>query len=344
MAELTYAVRDRSLLLPLYKRILIEPLVPMIPARVNPNAITHAGHLLNLAGFLALVALGSNRGGPVFFFAAAMVQIYNFCDNADGAHARRTGQTSAFGEFLDHGLDLFNAIYIATMAALAIGAPPISIVAIVVVVAGVAALTYWEQAESGVFQLGWLNQIESVFTLTILLCVAGVFGVDVFRKEMLPGLMIRDLLIAVLCTNGLVCIVSMPYRVWRRKGVLLPFWPMFGFGVVVFFCAACGSLSALAASLVGVFGYVFLGFRQLSVRLRQARPAFERGIVAVTLLLVASCVQRLATGGDRVAATLVDTVAIIAAGLFFGTFALSSVREGRRVVADIDRERATPQA
>jgi len=34
---LAYSVQDRSLLLPYYKRFLVEPLLPFIPASVNPT-------------------------------------------------------------------------------------------------------------------------------------------------------------------------------------------------------------------------------------------------------------------------------------------------------------------
>ena len=38
---LVYKADDRSILLPYYKRFLIEPTLPFIPARLHPNVITH---------------------------------------------------------------------------------------------------------------------------------------------------------------------------------------------------------------------------------------------------------------------------------------------------------------
>src|SRR5260221_5390951 len=101
--SLVYEVEDRSILLPLYRSLFVTPLLPVLPPRLSPNAITHAGHLCNLAGTLVLLALWPERGWP-YLAAALGLHLYNWCDNADGAHARRTGQTSATGEFLDHGL------------------------------------------------------------------------------------------------------------------------------------------------------------------------------------------------------------------------------------------------
>src|SRR4051812_41281198 len=123
---LVYKVEDRSYLLPLYKRFCVNPCMRFLPASLNPNTITHLGHLVNLLGTAALIVFSSMYPGTWWPFAIAAlgVHLYNWADNADGAHARRTGQTSALGEFLDHGLDMFNTIYISYMSAIGIGAPP----------------------------------------------------------------------------------------------------------------------------------------------------------------------------------------------------------------------------
>src|SRR4051794_35498998 len=156
-----YKVVDRSILLPFYRRFLVDPVLPLLPARLNPNTITHVGHFINLGGTVLLLALWPKRGWP---FAAAMVllQVYMWCDNADGAHARRTNQCSALGEFLDHGLDALNTVYIAYLTAMALGLPPMGWVTIALVIPGAGAVTYWEQTQTGVFRLGLLNQVESV--------------------------------------------------------------------------------------------------------------------------------------------------------------------------------------
>ena len=56
---LTYSVQDRSILLPYYKRFLVEPLLPIIPARISPNAITHGGHIVNLIALVVLIGSSS---------------------------------------------------------------------------------------------------------------------------------------------------------------------------------------------------------------------------------------------------------------------------------------------
>ena len=70
-----------------------------------------------------LLALGPRAVCP-FPPSAPLLRAYIGCDTAAGAHARRTGQCSAFGELLDHGLDILNVVYISYLTALALGAPP----------------------------------------------------------------------------------------------------------------------------------------------------------------------------------------------------------------------------
>ena len=53
----SYQAEDRSLLLPAYRRWLLEPVVTRLPERIHPNTITHAGHLLCLLSLLVLLVL-----------------------------------------------------------------------------------------------------------------------------------------------------------------------------------------------------------------------------------------------------------------------------------------------
>ena len=179
---LVYTVRDRSLLLPLYKRLFVEPLIRFIPRRIDPNSITHLGHAINLAGVVVLLAFGAG-GAPLPLIAAVLcLQAYNWCDNADGAHARRTGRCSAMGELLDHGLDMLNTTYIAYAAAMSVNAPPAWWVAMALVIPAACAITYWEQAETELFSLGLLNQVESVMLLSVVLLTSAAFGFGIWDR------------------------------------------------------------------------------------------------------------------------------------------------------------------
>ena len=278
---LTYSVQDRSILLPFYKRFVIEPTVPLIPRRVDPNLITHVGHAANLAAVAALAAFGGPRGGWPFAVAAALLHFYNYCDNADGAHARRTGQCSAMGELLDHGLDLLNVAYIAAMTAMAVGASPLWSVAVMILIPAAAAATYWEQAETGVFELGLLNQVESITILSAALIASAIFGTDVWTRVHLGPVALREIALVVVCAGTAASVARTFTRVVAKRGAALPFAPLVLLGAGTFAAAATGALAAPAAIAIATSGLVFFGMRSLSLRVRGKKPLFERGVFVV---------------------------------------------------------------
>lgn len=275
--ELAYEVQDRSILLPYYKRLFVDPTLPLIPRRVSPNAITHAGHLMNLAALVWLV-----RGGSPLV-SAVLLNAYLWADNADGAHARRTKQTSATGEFLDHGFDLLNATYVVLMTVLALGMPPIWSVAAAVVVPAAAAVTYWEQAETGTFQLGMLNQVESIACLTVLLVARATWGL------LPPALAV--VLLAITTVAALVGIARSAIRVARRGGRLVPFVAPVAFGIAIALVTITGTLGTAAAIAIGAAGFVFLGVRQLQLRIRGDKPVTEYSLLVAAALLGGSALR-----------------------------------------------------
>ena len=339
--SLVYKVEDRSLLLPLYKRLLIAPLIKLIPARVNPNSITHAGHLLNLLGVAVLLALWPVGGWP-FAFAVLCVQLYNWCDNADGAHARATNQCSALGEFLDHGLDLLNTTYIAYLAAMSVGAEPLWWVALALVLPGAAAMTYWEQAQTGMFHLGMLNQVESIMLLSVTLLVAAIFGTQLYAVVHLGPINARMVLLTFVFTTASVGILHGIWRVSRRGYMqLISALPLLSFCAIVFVAAWTSALSPIAAIVVGTAGNVFFGLRMLRHRLSAKRPKIEVGLLLGSLFLSGPIVWRLL--GRSVGETT-QIVLAAATCTFLGVLAILSAREGVMRVGVIDREAALARA
>jgi CDP-diacylglycerol--glycerol-3-phosphate 3-phosphatidyltransferase len=80
-------------------RALLAPVVRLAVAmRLTPNAITVIGFVIVVAA-AALVGSGNLLGGAAVLTAGSLL------DAVDGALARATGVTSAFGSFLDSTLD-----------------------------------------------------------------------------------------------------------------------------------------------------------------------------------------------------------------------------------------------
>ncbi len=334
---LTYSVRDRSILLPYYKRFLVEPLIPLIPARISPNAITHGGHLINLAALVLLVASAPMDKGWPFFLVPVLVHVWLWCDHADGGHARRTGQCSALGEFLDHGLDLLNATYVICMTVVALGTPPFWSVTAAVVVPAAAAITYWEQAETGVFQLGLLNQIESVCSLSVALMARGLFGVAAMAGIHVGSWPLPELVLAVVSVVALFGILRCATRVKQKGGRLAPFFAPFLFGTAVTLAAATGAFGTLSAILLGASVYVFIGVGQLNFRIRGERPHSSTGVLVAAVVVFGVAGYRMRIGVVPVA------LEWGAAGVLtsvFGGLALVRGIEGHRAVEELDRAEA----
>jgi phosphatidylglycerophosphate synthase len=344
-AGLVYTVKDRSILLPHYKRFAVEPLIRFIPRSVDPNSITHIGHLICLVGVSVLLAFGTAGGSVRLPFIAAVVclQLYNWCDNADGAHARRTGRTSAMGELLDHGLDMLNTTYIAYAAAISIDAPPVWWVGIALVVPAACAATYWEQAETGVFSVGALNQIESVMLLSSVLLISALFGFGAWDYLHVGPITARLTVMGFVCATATITVLQNIGRVVSRvgAGAIPRIAPLVMFDLGVLAAMMTSALSPVAAVIVGSAGNVFFGLRSLAMRTAGERPGVEKGMVGGGLLVLGLVGWKLA--GQPVGHT-VDWAASVAATLFFGAFAVANARDARREVIRLDREAAAARA
>jgi phosphatidylglycerophosphate synthase len=286
--SLVYKVDDRSILLPYYRRYVVDPFLPLIPAKIHPNSITHAGHLLNLLGTVTLLAIWPERGWP-FATAMLLLQAYMWCDNADGAHARRTNQCSPFGEFLDHGLDQLNTVYIAYLTAMSLGVSPIWWVIIAIIIPGAGAVTYWEQSQTGVFRLGLLNQVESLTVLSITLCVSAAFGNDIWGKVSIGPVTLRAAILAWSTSTILFGKLRGMWRVARHRGpaAVIPILGLLAFGGAVVVAAALGAVSTIEAVSLGTGLNVYFGMRMLATRLHGETPRIERLLVAGTAILLA---------------------------------------------------------
>jgi phosphatidylglycerophosphate synthase len=323
--ELVYRVEDRSFLLPFYKRYLVDPLLPLMSERLNPNTITHAGHLLNLAAAVILIALWPARGWPLAL-AALLLNAYCWADNADGAHARRTNQCSPMGEFLDHGLDQLNTVYIGYLTAYAVGASPIGWVVITLLIPGAAVVTYWEQASTGVMHLGRMNQVESVVVLSGALLASAIFGVDMFRQTRILGVDLGVALVIWCAVTILFGMARSMIRVSNTCGMpaLAPILPLVAFDAAVFAAALVGALSTVAAVSIATGATVYFGMRMLTYRLQSQRPRFELQLVAGAIVAAGLVLWRLA---DQPISPMTGPVLVALACLVYGALAVLLARD-----------------
>jgi phosphatidylglycerophosphate synthase len=288
-----YKADDRSILLPYYRRFCVDPFLPFIPVKMKPNTITHLGHLF-MAAAAALVLIVRPTHGWVFGVTLVLLWAYVFCDNADGAHARRTKQTSPLGEFLDHGLDLFNCVYIGAASAISVGADGKTWILMGFMVPAAAAAVYWEQAITGVFRVGLVSQIESSVLFSFALVVGLVHDTSFFVKPILLGICLRDV-VMVWTFSGVAW--GILFGIWRvgfadfKK--LLPIFSLVALNAALMVSWVVGALDILPLMLIGNFSNCAFGLRMLSFRLRHEKPRVDLLFPAMTIALVFAMVFHL---------------------------------------------------
>lgn len=288
-----YKADDRSVLLPYYRRYCVDPFLPLIPAKLHPNTITHAGHLFMAAG-AALILIARPSSGWIFGVALFLLWAYVFCDNADGAHARRTKQTSPLGEFLDHGLDLFNCVYIGAASAFSVGADGKTWILMGFVVPAACAAVYWEQAITGVFRVGLVSQIESSVLFSMALIVDVFADTSFFVKPILLGICLRDVVMIWTFTGVAWGILFGIWRVGLKDfKKLLPILSLLALNATLMLSWVVGALDILPLMLIGNFSNVAFGLRMLSFRLRHEKPRVDLLFCAMTVALIFAMVFHL---------------------------------------------------
>lgn len=331
-----YKVDDRSILLPYYKRLIVTPFVEMVPVTVHPNTLTHLGHLANLTGLLVFLAFRSSSGWP-FFATALLVQLYNLLDNADGTHARRTGQCSPMGELLDHGLDTLNVQYTAYMTGLALGLPDQYWLAVVLLIGGAGSFTYWEQVSTGVFRVGMLNQVESLLVLSAAFAVSGVFGTQIWRTPLIGEFRPVDAMMLWVLSTLVFGMAQNFYRVLKAVGAAsAPAILSLCFFCLALVAAAQAQVIALQLALVwGSAAHVCFGLRMLTARMQNAKATPDPwvGLSAMTVvgLLAAHFSSSMSPGGLHLPEGFASAVAV-ASTVFLGFGSITHANSGVRTI------------
>jgi phosphatidylglycerophosphate synthase len=111
--EYAYRCDDRSVLLPLLNRFILEPMKNVVPESIHPNLITLAAFFLTLVSLVLVLVFPSDAPG-IGVAGGLCILLYLILDNFDGKQAKRTGKSSAVGEYFDHGLDTFSSAAILT--------------------------------------------------------------------------------------------------------------------------------------------------------------------------------------------------------------------------------------
>lgn len=131
-------------------------LTNLFPLWFAPNAITMAGLVVTLCTTLALILLDLKCQGEAprwsYLLCAIGIFLYQTLDGCDGKQARRTGTSSALGEFFDHGCDVYATFFYSVAAVCIPGLIdyPYLMVALVVIVLQLNYTYHWQTYVCGV--------------------------------------------------------------------------------------------------------------------------------------------------------------------------------------------------
>lgn len=167
-----YHSDDRELLVGVYRWLFWRWMLLLIPRWVSPNALTILGLAASVGAVGAALAGAAGHTG-MYLASAILLFVYVSLDNLDGAHARRTGQSSHLGELLDHGLDGLASGSMLLIGAITMHLDPFFTVLLVLVGTVAFVQTLWEQYRTNLLVIPQLSGTEGV-------TVVGALGVLAF--------------------------------------------------------------------------------------------------------------------------------------------------------------------
>lgn len=246
-----YEVTDHSVLLGLYRRALWDRLVRHIPRGITPNALTVAAQVFG--GVSVALALVASRGPHGLYAGAALCIFASLTlDNVDGAHARRTGQSSSRGELLDHGLDGLTSTSVLVSTGLLLHLDALWMGALCALGALTFAATFWEQSRTGVLTLPAVGPTEGVSALVVVELLVSVLGdpawLHLSRERVTPGAVLVLLLVGV----HAVALAPPLVRAHRQGVSLRGLAPLFAVVVLLLGYALLGAPGPLVGGLIGL--------------------------------------------------------------------------------------------
>lgn len=280
-APAAYRVEDASLLLGFYKRVLWDRLTEKLPRALDPNVLTLASQLsavLAAASCAAALAFG-----PLYLVLSAVCLMSCLTlDNIDGAHARRTGQCSALGEFLDHGLDGLSATSTLVTTCLLLRVEGPSMVVVSALGAVGFATTFWEQFRTGVLRLPKVSPTEGLTLLAAWELCAAVLGDPSWLRFSYERLTAGTIAISAFVVVHIVAVLAPVVRSARVGVKARELLPLFVMAVLQVGFAVLGAKAILPAITVGLIA------ADMTARLLMLRHQGERGSVIPPALYVAS--------------------------------------------------------
>src|SRR5688572_8678825 len=245
MRPYQYRCNDNSLLTPIFKRLIIAPLIKFVPWAIPANIITFISNgIVYVSLYLALNPQIFGQATPILI--ATGLILYLIGDHLDGMQAKRTGTGSALGEFCDHYLDAFNngVVMFTMIAVFGLVHKP--------VIVGVMVLSYWahmtvfyEQFKTGWLTFEPIGSLEGVLLSALLIALSAIQPLCAIF--MYPVFQDYSLIEVVLILSSLGAVITF-YKTWKRTPDVKS-----GFWIFAILSAAVGVLAIPFFSGVELF-------------------------------------------------------------------------------------------
>ena len=281
-SDYKYHVLERSLSQNTLTKYIWNPILDHLPASLKPNTITVIGALFMLLSvvFIRLGCGGENWG---FILAAICTFVAMAGDNVDGPHARRTGQSSKLGEYLDHWLDSINSVIVNLCIAFALGLQGWMLLMYLVSITVAFFATIWEHHHTGVFHSGRMGTNEGLLAIIGLYLLLFVYYPNPWFSYRPYEINIASILA---CCSITVCLVTIAKIVWRVRRSLWEFMPLLLIIGAICGCSQANLLDQKTAALLIVASNIPFCGRLLLERLADQK-SYYRNSVALLLALLA---------------------------------------------------------
>jgi hypothetical protein len=198
-------------------------------------------------------------------------------------------------------------------------------VMLAILIPGAAAMTCWEQTETGVFRMGLLNQIESVAVLSLTMIISGLYGTDSWNQVHLGPVTLWQALHLWPIATILFGKVRGLQRVASADRPIAPALAFLAAQAAIAIAGVHHDISLLSAVALATGVNLYFGSRMLSLRLRS-----ERSPVDPTLLVTAGVVggiSLLKLAGVSLDPSLVVALPVVVV-LVLGVSSMRHVRAG----------------
>jgi phosphatidylglycerophosphate synthase len=258
--EYKYRVKDYSIVTPWFRETIVRPLIAYIPWRIPANYITIGSNLFMFAALLLSMFSGENRF--VFLVVPILVLSYVIGDHLDGMQAKRTGTSSALGEFFDHFLDIFNnGILLMIVCSLMNVSPWIIVICLTVSYIAHSAI-FFEQLITGWLVFEKFGALEAV--ILILFIISSFYFVPVQNLLLSPGFMeVTYFEVFMLVSSGIALVTWI--KTMRRLKVLNAKYISFLIAIIMIMAVLIPvGNSVVAFGIISLFSIVYIGNNQRS--------------------------------------------------------------------------------